>query len=124
MLVKKLSIAVAAFCLSTGAALAQDATAPNANADHGKQRFMADGCWQCHGVSANGAALTGPKLSRTELAFDAFIHQLRHPSSEMPPYEVSIVSDSDAADIYAFLKSLPDSPKAKDVPLIMNMGVK
>jgi ubiquinol-cytochrome c reductase cytochrome c subunit len=85
---------------------------------------MTDGCYQCHGVGGNGAALSGPKLSQTGLPFDAFMTQLRQPSNEMPPYEAAVVPDQTVADIYAYVKSLPGSPAAKDIPLLMNMGLK
>jgi cytochrome c1 len=36
----------------------------------------------------------------------------------MPPYTEKTVSDQELADIYAYLKSLPEPPKAKDIPLL------
>jgi hypothetical protein len=36
----------------------------------------------------------------------------------MPPYTSKVVSDQDVADIYAFLKSLPPAPSAKNIPLL------
>jgi len=105
-------------------AFAQGAGAPAGDAKAGEKLFLADGCWQCHGVGANGAAATGPKLSRTALTFDAFLHQLRHPAQEMAPYEASVLPDASAADIYAYLASLPASPDPKTLPLLMGMGVK
>jgi hypothetical protein len=36
----------------------------------------------------------------------------------MPPYTSKVVSDQDAADIYAYLKSIPMPPKGKDIPLL------
>lgn len=112
---------IAAFASSTAMAQQQ---APAGNVENGKKRYMSTGCYQCHGVNADGAALTGPKLSRTALPFDAFMTQLRKPSSDMPPYEAAIVPDQEVADIYAFVKSVPASPDAKSLPLLMGMGVK
>ena len=115
---------LAFLALGAGRGLAQQAQAPAGNAEAGKKHFMADGCWQCHGVTADGSAATGPRLSRTALPYDAFMTQLRKPSNEMPPYEAKIVPDQAAADIYAWLRSLPASPDAKSLPLLMGMGVK
>ncbi len=98
--------------------------APTGNVENGKKSYMADGCYQCHGVNGDGAALTGPKLSQTGLPYEAFVMQLRKPSSEMPPYEAKIVPEQTAADLYAFLKAQPKSPEAKDLPLLNGMGVK
>jgi cytochrome c1 len=36
----------------------------------------------------------------------------------MPPYTEKVVTDQELADIYAFLKSLPEPSKAKDIPLL------
>ena len=119
---KNIVIALVAAFAST-AALAQQ-PAPAGNAENGKKSYMRDGCYQCHGVNGDGAALTGPKLSRTALPFDAFVTQLRKPSNEMPPYEAKIVPDQTVADLYAFLKAQPASPDAKSLPLLMGMGVK
>ncbi len=105
-------------------ALAQDAQAPAGDIKNGEKHYISDGCYQCHGVGGNGAALTGPRLSRTEFPYEAFINQLRHPGSDMPPYEASIVPDQVVADIYAYVKNLPPSRPAKDIPLLMGMGVK
>ncbi len=120
---KIFSITLIAASLMSGTAFAQQA-APTGNAENGKKHFLSDGCWQCHGRSGNGAALSGPRLAQTELPFEAFVMQLRQPANEMPPYEAAVVSEQTAADIYAYVKSLPGSPNAKDIPLIMNMGVK
>jgi mono/diheme cytochrome c family protein len=110
--------------LALGSVACAQQAAPNGSVENGAKHFKTDGCYQCHGASANGASLTGPKLSQTGLPFEAFLMQLRKPSSEMPPYESAVLTDQTAADIYAFVKSLPPSPKAQDVPLIMNMGLK
>lgn len=42
----------------------------------------------------------------------------RQPSNEMPPYEAGVVSDAEAANIYAYLQSLPEAKAAKDIPLL------
>ena len=115
------TLAAALLCLP---AHAQDSPTPSGDIKNGEKLFMADGCWQCHGIGGNGAGAVGPKLSRTVLPFDAFLHQLRQPAAEMAPYEASVVTDKSAADIYAFLKSRPASPDAKNLPLLMGMGEK
>src|SRR4051794_33257144 len=105
-------------------AVAQEVQAPAGDIRNGEKHYVSDGCYQCHGVGANGAALTGPRLARTEFPYEAFLNQLRHPGSDMPPYEASIIPDQVVADIYAYVKSLPPSRAAKDIPLLMQMGVK
>jgi mono/diheme cytochrome c family protein len=62
--------------------------------------------------------MTGPRVSRTELPFEGFLGQLRHPVNQMPPYEAAVVSDRDAADIYAYLRQMPAPPEANSIPLL------
>ncbi len=97
---------------------AQQTPAAAGSAAHGKTLYRDTGCYQCHGLAGQGALMTGPRLSRTELPLDAFLNQLRHPVNQMPPYEAAIVSDRDAADIYAYLKQLPAPPEANSIPLL------
>jgi ubiquinol-cytochrome c reductase cytochrome c subunit len=120
---RKLVFTLAAMLLA-GPAIAQDAQAPAGDVKNGEKHFMSDGCYECHGIGGNGASLTGPKLSRTALTYDQFVQQLRQPASEMAPYEAEIMPDKVAADIYAYLMAQPASPSAKDLPLLMGMGVK
>jgi cytochrome c553 len=107
-----LALAVAA---STGVAAQQ---AGQGDAAQGKTTYMADGCYDCHGGVGQGGRATGPRIARTQLPIDAFRQQLRQPSNEMPPYEAGVVSDAEAANIYAYLQSLPEAKAAKDIPLL------
>lgn len=113
---KKLSLlaALSGVVLWAGAAVAED-KAPAGNAQSGKQLFVKDGCYQCHGYGAQGAASSGPRLGPDALPYDAFLRQLRTPASEMPPYKSPILSDKQAADIYAFISSVPKSPDPKSI---------
>src|SRR5208282_3447130 len=98
-------------------ALAQDKPPPG-DAAKGKQIYLADGCYQCHGYVGQGSRSSGSRLARPELPFDACKGALRQPWNEMPPYEETVLSDRDAADIYAFLRSLPPPPAASSTPLL------
>jgi mono/diheme cytochrome c family protein len=106
-----------AVILWAGIAAAQQA-APAGDIANGKKHFLSDGCWQCHGLAGQGAASTGPHISRTALPYEAFLHQLRQPSSEMIPYEPEILPDKVAADIYAYLQSMPAPPDPKTLTLL------
>jgi mono/diheme cytochrome c family protein len=86
--------------------------------EHGKTLYRETGCYQCHGLAGQGAMMTGPRVSRTEFAFDGFLNQLRHPVNQMPPYEAAVLSDSDAADIYAYLRQMPPPPDPNSIPLL------
>jgi ubiquinol-cytochrome c reductase cytochrome c subunit len=115
---KQSSLTLVALVLSIGSASAQQASQPSANAEHGKTLYRETGCYQCHGLAGQGAPMTGPRVSRTEFAFDGFLNQLRHPANQMPPYEAAVLSDQDAADIYAYLRQMPAPPDPNSIPLL------
>ena len=112
------AVAIAVVLPTIGQTDAQQTPAAAGNAANGKTLYRETGCYQCHGLAGQGALMTGPRVSRTELPLDAFLNQLRHPVNQMPPYEAAIVSDRDAADIYAYLKQMPAPPEANSIPLL------
>jgi len=93
-------------------------SAPSADAKNGKKLFAADGCYQCHGYEAQGAAPTGPRLGPKPIAFVQFQKYVRQPTGQMPPYTAKSIPDKDLADIYAFLQSLPAPPAADSIPAL------
>jgi mono/diheme cytochrome c family protein len=101
-------------------ARAQDA--PPGNAANGKRVYLADGCFTCHGRVGEGGNYYGvtPRLAKTELPFEGFKQQLRDPARVMPPFQTAVLSDQDAADIYAFLQTLPVGGSPKNIPLLNN----
>jgi cytochrome c len=114
---KYLAHALTVLTLTTGPASAQQAP-PSGNAEHGRALYRETGCYQCHGLAGQGAMMTGPRVSRTEFAFDGFLNQLRHPVNQMPPYEAAVLSDRDAADIYAYLQQMPAPRDPDSIPLL------
>ena len=115
---KQLVLALASLTLAAGPACAQQASAPAGNVDNGKTLYVQVGCYQCHGLAGQGAMMTGPRVSRTEFPFEGFLAQLRHPANQMPPYEAAVLSDQDAADLYAYLRQMPAPPDPKTIPLL------
>ena len=103
---------------STSEAPKTAAAAPAGNAQHGKTVYVADGCYECHGLAAQGGAGTGPKLGPNAIPYAAFSFQVRTPRDEMPPYTAKVLSDADLADMYAFVQSLPQPPKVDSIPLL------
>jgi mono/diheme cytochrome c family protein len=88
------------------------------NADHGKQLFLADACYTCHGTTGGGGGPAGPALAHQGLSPEAILQQLRHPQTRMPAYTDKVLRDKDAADIVAYIQSLPQGTAAKDIPLL------
>jgi len=106
-----------AIAFGVAAVLAQT-VAPAGDAKNGKKLFAADGCYQCHGYEAQGAAPTGPRLGPKPVAYAQFQKYVRQPTGQMPPYTVRSIPDKDLADIYAFLQSLPAPPAAESIPAL------
>ena len=96
---------------------AAQVTAPKGNAETGKALFMKIGCYECHGREGQGA-VTGPRLNQNPITYPRFVSYIRKPTGEMPPYTAKVVNDQQAADIYAFLQSLPKPPAVETIPLL------
>lgn len=88
----------------------------------GKVLFNTVGCWACHGFNGQGAMsrgiASGPRINARVLPEAAFIHQLRSPVNVMPPYTSAVLTDEQVAEIYAYLRSLPEPPSVADIPLL------
>ena len=102
-----------------GAASAQDAA-------KGKQLYYNNTCYGCHGFNGQTGArnLVGtnsPILSSPE-AFITFLRGRANfapmtPSTAMPTFPASAISDAQARDIYAYIKTFKlDAPEVKDIP--------
>jgi mono/diheme cytochrome c family protein len=86
------------------------------NLERGKKLYASYGCYECHGRVAQGGV--GPRLGPDPLPLSFIEQYVRRPTGSMPPYTAKTVSDQDLMDIYAYLKSLPEPPKRKDIPLL------
>ena len=102
------------------AALAQNAG--SGDAANGRRVYLADGCFECHGRVGQGGAMNypAPALAQVEMPIESFMAFLRNGPNDMPAYSASVLSDKEAADIYAFLRSLPGRKPVKDFPLLNN----
>ena len=93
-------------------------TAPAGDAEAGKKLFVSYGCYQCHGREAQGSSSTGPRLGPRPIAFAAFSRYVRRPTGQMPPYTAKVVSDTDMANIYAYVQSRTPPPAVQSIPLL------
>ncbi|HEY3826916.1 MAG TPA: cytochrome c [Bryobacteraceae bacterium] len=92
---------------------------PAGNASHGKELFTKYTCYGCHGFSGQNG--NGARLVPMKFAQSAFIAYVRNPprANQMPSYSPKVLADKDLADIYAYIKTLPDSaPQAEGVPIL------
>jgi mono/diheme cytochrome c family protein len=103
-------------------AVAPAQVSPQGDAAQGKQIYLKDACFTCHGRSGQGGVYRGPApiLARTALPFDGFKALLRDPPGDMPAFSEAVLSDQDAADMYAFLESLPGPRSPKDIRALDN----
>src|SRR6266508_3047358 len=118
----RFSVSLAALIVTASLiAMAQNpapANAPRGNAEIGRVLFAKFGCYECHGREAQGSTATGPRLGPNPIAYTRFISYIRKPAGEMPPYTAKVVTDQQAADIYAFLQALPRPPAVESIPLL------
>jgi mono/diheme cytochrome c family protein len=109
--------------LLTGvAALAQQAAPPAAasNVENGKKLFVRDGCWECHGYAGQGGR-DGVRLADTALSAAQLTRYIRRPAGAMPAYIDTVLADAEAADIWAYLKTLTGPKTAKEVPMLLEL---
>jgi mono/diheme cytochrome c family protein len=99
-------------------ALAQNAA--SGDAANGKRVYLADGCFMCHGRAGQGGAMNypAPAIAKLEMPVESFVSYLRDAPNDMPAYSTDVLSDKEAADIHAFLQSLPGRKPVKEFPLL------
>ena len=102
--------------------IAQAQNAASGDAANGKKVYLADGCFMCHGRVGQGGGFNypTPAIAQLEMPEESFVAFLREAPRDMPTYSKAVLSDKEAADIYAFLHSLPGRKSAKDFPLLNN----
>jgi mono/diheme cytochrome c family protein len=103
--------------LAVPAAAAAQSAAPAGNVEKGKQTFMKQNCYYCHGTAGQGGR-DGARIAQTALNLQGVIRYVRKPAGGMPAFTEKILSDQELADIYAYLKSLPAAKASKDIPLL------
>ena len=107
------SFAVFAFFVGS---VATAQTPASGNAQQGKELYLKYSCYACHGYDGHGGA--GARivpLAMTVTRFTAYVH---NPPRRMPPYTDKVLSDAQLADLFAYIKALPVSPPADQIPLL------
>ena len=94
------------------------AAEPTGDAANGKRLFMTVGCYECHGTTGAGGGLAGPRLAPTPLPFIAVKAKVRTASGRMPVFSEAVLKDSEIADIYAYLQSIPAGKSGRDIELL------
>ncbi len=114
---KKLFLAI---ILTALAAPAYAQNIASGDATRGKDIYMRDACYTCHGTTGASTSFVGPKLAHAGLTATRILRQLRQPQAQMPAYTEKVLSDKDAADLIAYVLSLSQgaAPSGKDIPLL------
>jgi mono/diheme cytochrome c family protein len=110
---KFLILTASLLCISTASAQGDPAK--------GHELFLQYTCYGCHGFSGQNGP--GNRLVPMKMAQVAFTAYVRNPSqpNRMPPYSPKVLTDAQLGDIYAYIKTLPDAPPAKDIPLLQEI---
>lgn len=121
-----LALVVVALIPQKPAMQAQNASSAG-NAANGKITFMKAGCYSCHGSVGQGGE--GPRLAPHMLPRPTFTNIVRNGKIEeglsrywdgMPAFSTRLISDSELADIYSYLASIPTPAPVKDMQLLNN----
>jgi mono/diheme cytochrome c family protein len=99
----------------TAAPVLQKGAATTGNVKNGGELYLKYSCYACHGYSGQNGP--GTRLVPSRMSLQGFTSYIRNPR-QMPPYTAKVVPDAEAADIFAYLQTLPRSPSAKDIPLL------
>ena len=94
-------------------------TAPTGDADAGRRMYTVKSCYLCHGTEGQGG-VPYPRIARIQRGQENFIRYVRRPV-RMAAYSEAVVSDTELADIYAFLRSLPAPRPVDEIPLLKQM---
>jgi mono/diheme cytochrome c family protein len=99
------------------------------NAVAGKKLYYDHACYSCHGFNGETGARpfvpNWPANLATERSFTAFLRGRANvspvqPSTAMPNYPVESVSDAQARDIYAYIRSFKSAQPPVDKIPVMN----
>jgi len=111
---------VAAVTIFATPAFAQGAA--GGDAAHGKQLYMSDACYTCHGTVGQGGA--GARLAPNTMPLPAMQVWVRGGTPGwsigrgMPAFPTTVLSDNELADVQTYLASLPPPPKPDDIALL------
>lgn len=110
-----ISLVVTTVMLGAANGAPQDSTTSpkqsnNEQVANGRRLFVKYGCYECHGLEAQGGGSAGPRIGPDPVPLSALIGYVRAPAREMPPYSDKVISDKELTDIHEFLKSLSHPP--------------
>jgi mono/diheme cytochrome c family protein len=93
-------------------------TAPPGDPIRGKATFARYGCAACHGTVGQGSDFNAPTLAPHPKPYAFIIGYIRKPVRLMPAQSPLFLPDSDVADIYAYLQSIPATKPVSAIPAL------
>ena len=100
------------------------------NAEKGATLYYDFACYSCHGYDGTGRVPLANDASGVMVNEQVFLTYMRlradqnpvNPKNSMPNYADSTLSDEQALDIYAYIKTLRDDPPAlEDIPAFVEI---
>jgi mono/diheme cytochrome c family protein len=88
------------------------------DAAKGKELYVKYSCYACHSFDGHGGA--GARLVPMKLMLPVFTAYVRAPRA-MPAYREKAMSNAELADVWAYIKTIPESPPAKSIPLLRDL---
>jgi mono/diheme cytochrome c family protein len=113
----------ACFSLLFTKALSEDSS-------EGEKLYLSHGCYSCHGYNGTGRYPLANDISGIMTSEELFTIFLRlranlnpvSPSNSMPNYSENVINDSEAKQIYAYIKTFKDSPpQLEEIPIFKEM---
>jgi len=117
--------------IAAPAAIAQVALGPiSGDEEKGQGLYFDHGCYGCHGYNGIGRRNLANDVSGIMFSEEVFLVYLRarsdknplFPTQDMPNYPASSLSDDQAKDIYAYIRTFKDEPpEVEDIPAFKEM---
>ena len=100
------------------------------DSSEGEKLYLSHGCYSCHGYNGAGRYPLANDISGIMTSEELFTMFLRlradlnpvSPSNRMPNYSKNVIDDSEAKQIYAYIKTFKDSPpQLEEIPIFKEM---
>ena len=100
------------------------------DSSEGEKLYLSHGCYSCHGYNGTGRYPLANDISGIMTSEELFTMFLRlradlnpvSQSNSMPNYSKNVINDSEAKQIYAYIKTFKDSPpQLEEIPIFKEM---
>lgn len=127
----RLRVVVAAAVFASSASAAAQEQGASGDAVRGKQLYYDHACYSCHGYNGETGARdlvgTGSPIVENLELFMIFLRARAElaplfPTTRMPNYPESTLSDAQARDLFAYIRTFElDAPEVDDIPALRSI---